>query len=77
MLTKKVVGRGDFFEIREANVKGSNEIKAVKIYRKLDLKNLGKAKNDLEARDLVERELKLLAKIDHPNIMKVLEAFED
>ena len=48
-----------------------DEIKAVKIYRKLDLKNLGKAKNDLEARDLVERELKLLAKIDHPNIMKV------
>lgn len=52
-------------------MKASNEVKAVKIYRKLDLKNLGKAKNDLEARDLVERELKLLAKIDHPNIMKV------
>jgi serine/threonine protein kinase len=28
-------------------------------------------------RDIVEKELRLLARLDHPNIVKILEAYED
>ena len=50
---------------------------AAKIYRKLELKDGVKYKGDPSGLDLVLRELKLLSVLDHPNIIKVQEAYED
>ena len=50
---------------------------AAKIFRKLELEQGKKYKTDPTGRHYVENELKLLAKLDHPNILKVLETFED
>jgi serine/threonine protein kinase len=103
ILKKTCYGRGDFFEIRQVQVKATGEIYAAKIFRKLDLcagqrdlkddiRNPGDrddpdyvpldyAKIEEErikaGRDIVEKELKLLARLDHPNIVKILEAYED
>ena len=67
---------GDFFEIREIVRKCDGVKKAAKIYRKMELKSGSKKQKD-DARFLVERELKLFSKIDHPNVIKILEAYED
>lgn len=50
---------------------------AAKIFRKLELEQGKKYKNDPTGRKYVENELKILSKLDHPNILKVLESFED
>ena len=43
-----------------------------KIYRKDELKDSVKYKGTkISGRDLVEHELKLFSKLDHPNILKI------
>jgi len=43
----------------------------------LELKSGGKFGAEVTGVDLVKRELKLLSELDHPNVLKVLEAYED
>lgn len=43
--------------------------KAAKIYRKLDLP--GDEDSGLDGRQIVENDIRLLMKADHPNILKV------
>ena len=50
---------------------------AAKIFRKLELKKGKKYENDPDGRKYVENELKMFATLDHPNILKVIEAYED
>lgn len=76
-MTKLVLLTGDFFEIREIVRKSDGVKKAAKIYRKIELKSGASKKQSDDARILVERELKLFSKIDHPNVIKILEAYED
>ena len=49
---------------------------AAKIYRKTEMfwEQRG---NGTDGRRLVEKELQLLSKLDHPNILKVLDSYED
>ena len=47
-----------------------------KIYRKFDI-TVSKYKGGETGRDLIMKELKLTAELDHPNIYKVHESFED
>lgn len=47
-----------------------------KIYRKLDITK-PKYKNGPTGRDLIMRELQMVAELDHPNIYKIHESFED
>ena len=66
-----------FVSKRQIRNKKNNSFAAAKIFRKDELKAGGKYRGDPNGRDLVERELRLLAELDHPNIMKVSEAYED
>lgn len=66
----KVLGSGAFGEVRRAIHRESGEIRAVKIFRK-DL-----AQNEASQRKLRE-EIDILRSLDHPNIIRVYEYFED
>ena len=44
---------------------------ACKVYRKSELKEGAKYEGDPTGRELVLEELKLLAEVDHPNIVKI------
>jgi hypothetical protein len=63
--------RGDFFEIRQVIERKTRRVRCAKIYRKEEIKAKGKYSEETTGRDLVERELKLLSRLDHPNILKV------
>ena len=77
-LNKKCICSGDFFEIREVLSLRTQKKGAAKVYRKDELKDFVASKNNrVTGRDLVEHELKLFSKLDHPNILKVQEAYED
>lgn len=74
-LTEHVVSYGDFFEIREIQFKKTLEKRTAKIFRKLDMRDkIGSLEVGME---LIKNELAMLARLDHPNIVKVLEAFQD
>jgi calcium-dependent protein kinase len=66
----KVLGSGSFGEVRKVIHKETNEIRAVKIFRK-DL-----AVSNLTIEKLME-EIQLLKVLDHPNIIRLYEFFED
>jgi len=44
---------------------------ACKIYRKLELDTCKQAPPGQGGRYLVEREIKMFAKVDHPNVVKI------
>lgn len=50
---------------------------ACKIYRKSELVHGCKYQDEPTGRDLVMDELRLLSSVDHPNIVKIQEAYED
>lgn len=66
----KVLGSGSFGEVRKVVHKETNEIRAVKIFRK-DL-----AVSNLTIEKLME-EIQVLKVLDHPNIIRLYEFFED
>ncbi len=58
-----MLAKGDLCEIRQVHDKRSSEVRTVKMYRKCDLKQ--------DEIDLIKKEIKLLATLDHPGITKV------
>lgn len=65
----EVIGEGELSRVRRATHKGSSIQRAVKVVRKDDLE-FGERKGLLD-------EIELLRELDHPNIGKVIEMFED
>ena len=68
-LGRKSFGRTELAELRMCTNKDSQEVHAVKMYRKSDLTEA----QIVEAR----KEFAIFQLFDHPNIAKVLEAYED
>ena len=60
---------GELYEIRECKDINTSETKAVKIYRKVEL--------TVESIEMIKREIDLLKRLDHPNIMKIHNMIED
>jgi calcium/calmodulin-dependent protein kinase I len=65
----KTLGQGSFGEVKKATNKASGEEFAVKIINKAEL----------EQEDLValQTEVEILSQIDHPNVVKLFEVWED
>ena len=62
----KQLGKGGYGKVYEIRSKKTGEIRACKHLSKLNIKNLEKFK----------REIEILKKMDHPNIIKLYEVFE-
>ena len=62
----KQLGKGGYGKVYEVRNKKTGEIRACKHLSKLNIKNLEKFK----------REIEILKKMDHPNIIKLYEVFE-
>ena len=63
----KKIGEGSYGKIYKAKNKISNELRAMKQMEKSKIKNLQTFKNEIE----------ILSKMDHPNIIKLFEVYED
>ena len=63
------LGTGAFGEVRKCMHKATRSVRAVKIIRK-EAMNADQAKS-------FQYELAILKKLDHPNIIKLFEVFED
>ena len=63
----KQLGKGGYGKVYEVRHKKTGEIRACKHLSKLSIKNL----------DKFEREIQILIKSDHPNIIKLFEYFID
>lgn len=61
--------RDHFFEVREAIDKVTRERRAMKIFRKTDL--------TADSIKMVKREIELLMNLDHPNLCRIYDLFED
>lgn len=68
-MRKVLRSSGELYEIRECVDVNTKEIKAVKVYRKVELTP--------KSIDRIKREIELLKKLDHPNIMKIHNIIED
>lgn len=68
-MTKKIRSSGDLYEIRQCKDLNTGDMRATKIYRKLELTD--------DIYDYIRREIELLKTLDHPNIMKVHGVVED
>ena len=68
-IQKKIRSQGDVYEIRQCKDNVTSEMKAVKVYRKLELTD--------HTIELIKREIDLLKKLDHPNIIKLHNVIED
>ena len=66
----KLIGKGSFGEVYEASCKKTNQRRAVKKISKSIIKTKPKL------REQMKKEFDILRKLDHPNIMKIYEAFE-
>ena len=62
----KQLGKGGYGKVYEVKNKKSGDIHACKHLSKLSIKNLEK----------FEREINILIKTDHPNIIKIFEVYE-
>ena len=62
----KELGKGGYGKVYEVKNKKTGEIRACKHLSKLNIKNLEKFR----------REIEILKKMDHPNIIKLYEVFE-
>lgn len=65
----KILGQGALGEVRTCKSKLGQQVRAVKIIKK--------AKMNAMEQKFFEAELSILRKLDHPNIMKIFEVFED
>lgn len=62
-----MLGKGAYGTVFLAKLKGSNRIRAIKQIKKLSVRNPATLMNEIE----------ILKKLDHPNIIKIYETFED
>ena len=65
----KVLGEGAFGEVRLCTHRESGEKRAVKVLKKVDMEQ--------EEIDAMLNEINILRGVDHPNIVKIFEYFED
>jgi serine/threonine protein kinase len=65
----KPLGEGGFATVKEAIRKGTNEVFAVKIIKKKGL--------SAEELELLQREVHIMSKLDHPRIVRLVDVFED
>lgn len=68
---KDVVGRGNFGVVVKAEDKITSQVRAVKIINK------AKFKDRKQETDLLANEFNILMKVDHPNIVRLYEVYED
>ena len=68
-VSSKLIGRGAFAEVYQAIQISTGMVRAVKI---IDKENMHK-----EIREELSNEIDILSKLDHPNIIKIFEFFED
>jgi len=66
-LQRKCLLRSDMLEIRVCKHRATGELRAVKLFRKSDMSDL--------AIQAAIREFEALAKLDHPYLIKVFEAY--
>lgn len=66
----QLLGEGAFGSVYKVKVKDGEEIRAMKIISKTNLL-------DSDDPDSVRNEISVLKKLDHPNVMKIYEFFED
>jgi calcium-dependent protein kinase len=64
---KKSLGSGSYGNVFKAKKKGTKIVRAIKQIPKNKVKN----------QDLFKREVEIMKSLDHPNIIKLYEAFED
>ena len=67
----ETLGRGAFAEVKKAVFKPTGDPRAIKIVHKIGL-----AQDNLDPKHKL-RELKVLQELDHPNILRVYELYED
>jgi len=65
---EQVLGHGAFGEVRKCSDKKTNTIYAVKILRKKAL--------DTKGKQLLEREIAVMSKLQHPNIVSMIGAYD-
>jgi len=64
---KKKIGEGSYGSVSKATAKGGGNVKAVKTISKAQMKNM----------DRFKQEIAIMKIMDHPNIIKLFESFED
>ena len=64
---KKVLGSGNFAQVKEAKHKETGVTYAVKIIDKAKVEDMGD----------IEREVEIMGKISHPNVIKLVEVFDE
>jgi len=64
---KDIIGTGAFASVVKATAKDSHQVRAVKILRKEKISDKEKFKAEIE----------ILKRLDHPNVLKLFETFED
>ena len=65
---EKLIGKGSFGEVHLTKIKGDNKLYATKIY------NREKFDNSIELKKYLKSEVTILKKLNHPNIVKLIEA---
>jgi calcium-dependent protein kinase len=66
-LTKNELGKGSYGKVRLAKLKGTNLKRAIKIIDKSKVRNVERFRIEVE----------IMMKLDHPNILRILDYFED
>ncbi|KRX01612.1 Protein kinase-like domain [Pseudocohnilembus persalinus] len=64
---KKIVGSGTYGQVVKGKKKGTKQVRAIKIIPKKAVKN----------HERFKREIDIMRELDHPNIIKLYETFED
>ena len=63
------IGRGSFATVKRAKLRATGERFAVKVLSKKKM-----SEDDMEA---LQTEIEILRRVDHPNIIKLIDTFED
>ena len=65
----QILGQGTFAEVRKCITRDTKDIRAVKLIKKESMTQ--------EEEELFKQESTILKRLDHPNILKLYEVFED